>query len=85
MRTIVLFLLIVFASCTATEKQIKPPMSQGESLYRAHCGRCHRLYFPEQYAFEKLEKYVNKYGRGIADEDRKLLMQYLKDASKEQK
>ena len=83
MKIIVLFLLMVFASCAAIEKQTKPPISEGERLYRAQCSRCHRLYFPESYTFEKLEQYVDKYGRGIASEDRQLLTDYLKEASKE--
>lgn len=85
MKTIILCFLIGLVGCAATEKQTKPTMSQGESLYRANCSLCHRVYSPEQYTFEKLGKYVNKYGRGLTVYQRQGLLQYLKTTSKVQK
>jgi len=85
MRIIVLFLAMLLFGCAAIEKQAKPEISTAKKFYRSNCSICHRLYSPDMYSYQKLEHYVKKYGRGLTSREREVLLEYLKENSKEQK
>jgi hypothetical protein len=82
MRAVALFLAIILLGCISTGKQVKPALSEAEMLYRSQCSLCHRLYPPEAHSYEKLEKYVKKYGQGLSVAERQELLGYLKATSK---
>ena len=84
MRILVLSLAIFLFGCTTIEKQAKPTINSGEKLYQSNCSLCHRLYSPNLYTYNKLEKYIKKFGRGLGIEERRKLSEYLKEVSREQ-
>lgn len=53
-----------------------------DTLYRAKCASCHRVYPPGNYTYEKFETYVARYGKGLEPEERGRLLDYLKESSK---
>ena len=52
-------------------------MSVGEVLYQGKCSSCHNLIDPSQFAKEKWNTYVNKYGKKMTAEEKQLLLDYL--------
>lgn len=82
MKTLVLFLVVSLSGCLAVEKQIKPEVSSEERIYRSNCGICHRLHPPDLYTYQELEKYIEKFGRGLSAEKFRKLSEYLKGAAK---
>ena len=81
MKAVVLFFILIISGCLAAQKQIRPPMGEGEALYRAKCSVCHRPYVPSAYTYGKLQGYVKKYGGSLTDGERRVLSDYLKAAS----
>lgn len=74
---------LFLVGCVAASKQIRSSSNDGEVLYRSHCGACHRLRSPGLYTYDKLKNYVEKYGRGLTAEERRTLLNYLKEVSKQ--
>jgi len=81
MKTVVLLFTVFLFGCLAIQRQTKPTISHAERLYRANCSLCHRLHNPGLYTYQKLETYVEKYGKGLAVKEREDLLKYLKEAS----
>jgi hypothetical protein len=52
-------------------------MSGGEKLYRAKCSSCHRVIAPGDHDEEEWRLYVDKYGKKMTDEEKKVVLEYL--------
>jgi len=56
---------------------------EGETLYRAICGSCHSIELPESQRLDRntwewvLEDMVEKFGCGIDDRQRALILEFL--------
>lgn len=58
----------------------KPPMSPGEKLYKAKCGRCHDLPNPGFIAEETWNRWMMRmrYTAKLSDEDYDIMMDYAR-------
>jgi len=54
-------------------------MSRGERLYRAKCSSCHTVIPPARHDQETWRLYVDKYGKKMAAEEKRIVMEYLAD------
>ena len=52
-------------------------MSNGEKLYRAKCSSCHRVIEPVEHGEEEWRQYVDKYGKKMTDEEKRIVLGYL--------
>lgn len=52
-------------------------MSTGERLYRANCASCHRLIGPEEHDAAMWSHYVDEYGTGLDDVQKREVLIYL--------
>jgi cytochrome c5 len=55
-------------------------MSDGEKLYRAKCSSCHRVIAPGDHEEEEWRLYVEKYGKKMTDEEKRIVLGYLATA-----
>lgn len=72
----VILLKMIFNSCSEAAAQ------DGDSLYRAKCAACHKVYPPQKYTYQKFETYVARYGKALSEEERQRLLGYLKENAK---
>jgi cytochrome c5 len=54
-------------------------MGRGERLYRAKCSGCHTLISPARHDQETWRLYVDKYGKKMSAEEKRIVMEYLAD------
>lgn len=85
MRVAVLASVMFLLGCIAAVKQINAEARDPDLLYRAKCTACHRLYPPRNYTYQKWEAYVARYGKGLSDEERQRLLEYLKENAKQER
>lgn len=52
-------------------------MSRGEIIYSRKCSSCHKLIAPENLDIEGWAGYLNKYGKKMTAEERRILLEYL--------
>jgi cytochrome c5 len=52
-------------------------MSPGEMLYRAKCLSCHSVIAPGDHDEEEWRLYVDKYGKKMTDEEKRIVLGYL--------
>ncbi|UCD48574.1 MAG: cytochrome c [Phycisphaerales bacterium] len=52
-------------------------MSSGERLYRANCASCHRLIGPEEHDAAMWSHYVDEYGTGLDEVQKREVLVYL--------
>ncbi|MHC4642275.1 MAG: c-type cytochrome [Planctomycetota bacterium] len=52
-------------------------MSGGEKLYRAKCSSCHSVIAPGNHDEEQWCLYVDKYGKKMTDEEKRIVLEYL--------
>jgi len=71
--------------CVATTKQLYAEARDPDLLYRAKCTACHRLYPPQNYTYQEFQTYVTRYGKGLNDEERQRLLDYLKENAKQER
>ncbi len=55
----------------------KEDFKEGDKLYRSKCASCHRLLPPKDHPLEKWQKYVEKYGKKLKEDEKKKILQYL--------
>jgi cytochrome c5 len=63
--------------CSPKASDKNQPMSQGEKLYRGNCATCHRLLAPEEHDGPTWEAYIEKYGKRLSPEEKKLVYNFL--------
>ena len=63
--------------CSRKSSDANRPMSPGEKLYRANCAACHRLLAPEEHDAPTWEAYIEKYGKRLSAEEKKLVYNFL--------
>lgn len=85
MKAAILASVMFLFGCTAATKQINAEARDTDLLYRAKCTACHRLYPPQNYAYQKWDAYVTRYGKGLSDEERQRLLEYLKENAKQER
>jgi hypothetical protein len=83
-KTILIFALSLFG-CMAGSGQAEAGGQESDSLYRAKCTACHRLYPARKHTYRKLQVYVARYGKGLNDEERMRLLKYLSENAKEER
>ena len=83
MKIVVLVFVMFLFGCMAATKQVNAEARDPDLLYRAKCTACHRLYPPRNYTYQKSQAYVARYGRGLSDEERRRLLEYLKENAKQ--
>jgi hypothetical protein len=69
-------LLVLVYGC----QEMAVKMSGGEMLYRAKCSSCHKLIAPWRFEKEKRHRYVDKYGKKMTDEEKRVVLEYLGDS-----
>lgn len=84
MRVPVLVFTIIFFCCLYAGKEISAEDQDADLLYRAKCASCHRVYTTKKYTYQKFQAYIIKYGRGLNDEERRRLLEYLKENAKQE-
>ena len=52
-------------------------MTDGERLYRANCGSCHRLIGPEEHSEAMWSHYVDEYGPDLDDDEKRQILAFL--------
>ncbi len=65
------------SSCSPKASNNRKPMSQGEKLYRGNCAACHRLLATEEHDGPTWETYIEKYGKRLSPEEKKLVYNFL--------
>jgi hypothetical protein len=60
-------------------QNIAVEMSRGEMLYNAKCSSCHNLIEPSRHDKKTWDIYVDKYGRKMTDQEKRVVLQYLVD------
>ncbi|MDP3788974.1 MAG: cytochrome c [Candidatus Omnitrophota bacterium] len=83
LKVVALVSVMYVFSCMAAAKQADAEERDPDLLYRAKCTACHRVYPPRKYTYQKLETYVTRYGKGLSDEERRRLLEYLKENAKQ--
>lgn len=68
---------IGISGCSRRGSDNKQPMSQGEKLYRGNCASCHALLAPEGHDGPTWEAYIEKYGKRLSPEEKKLVYNFL--------
>lgn len=84
-KLVVLISAMFLIGCVATTKQVNAQAQDTDLLYRAKCTACHRLYPAQNYTYQKFQIYVARYGRGLSDEERQRLLEYLKENAKQER
>lgn len=84
MKAVVLVSVMFLFGCMAAAKQVDAEARDPDLLYLAKCTACHRLYPPQNYTYQKSQAYVSRYGRGLNDEERQRLLEYLKENAKQE-
>ena len=84
LKVVVLVSAMSLFGFMAATKQVDAEARDSDLLYRAKCTACHRLYPPQNYTYQKFQAYVTKYGRGLSDEERQRLLEYLKENAKQE-
>lgn len=82
MKAAAVFVMILFG-CMNMAKEAAALTQDANLLYRAKCTACHRVYPPKNYTYHKLQTYAATYGKGLNDEDRRKLLEYLKENAKQ--
>ena len=85
MRKIILVFALPLFGCMAIPGKAYAEERESDSLYRAKCAACHRLYPARKHTYQKLQTYVTRYGRGLSDEERRRLLEYLKKNAKQER
>ena len=85
MKAAILASVIFLLGCMTAAKQVNAGARDPDLLYRAKCAACHRVYPPQKYTYQKLQAYVTKYGKGLSDEERQRLLEYLKENAKQER
>ncbi|BCY28764.1 cytochrome c [Flavobacterium okayamense] len=79
----------LLASCSSSKKtveateakQIKltPELAEGKTLFENNCGKCHKLFSPDDFTKEEWEPIVSRMQKKakITDEQRDLVYNYL--------
>lgn len=84
MRKTILALALYLSGCMAVPGQADAEARESDSLYRVKCTACHRLYPARKYTYQKFQIYVARYGKGLSDEERRRLLDYLKENAKQE-
>ncbi len=84
MKAAVLALTAFLLGCIAT-KQVDAQAQDPDVLYRSKCIACHKVYSPQKYTYQKLQTYVTRYGKGLSDEERRRILDYLKENTKQER
>ncbi len=80
------FAVAAIAACASTQHAgPATPGATGESLYREHCGACHRLRDPSEQTRERWAWAVDHYGprAHLSPEERQLVLAYLQAHAKD--
>ena len=85
MKAAVLVFIMLMFGCMGTIRQVNAAARDKDLLYRAKCTACHRLYQPQKHTYQKLQTYVIRYGKGLSDEERRRLLDYLKESAKQER
>jgi len=76
-----LLALFLFALTACGSGKPRPPLTDGERLYRAKCTSCHRTYEPEDYAAQRWPIIVAQMEKArrvhLSDEQRAIILGYL--------
>lgn len=75
----------ILAFCINSAKEADAAARGQDLLYRAKCAACHKVYPPRKYTYQKLQVYVTRYGKGLTDEERQRLLEYLKENAKQER
>jgi len=84
-RVIVLGFAMLLFGCMAATKPAFAEERNPDLLYRTKCTACHRVYPPRNYTYQKLQIYVARYGKGFSDEERRSILEYLKENAKQER
>jgi len=79
-----IFISCLIFSCMDTVKQADAAAKNQDLLYRAKCAACHKVYPPQKYTYQKFQIYVTRYGKALSDEERRKLLDYLKENAKKE-
>lgn len=82
MKAILFFLAALLPVCLAAAGQSEAKTQGPDTLYRAKCTACHRVYPPQEHTYQILEEHVARYGKGLDDEERRRILEYLKENAK---
>jgi len=80
---VLVFAMLLFG-CMAETVHVYAQTRDPDQLYRAKCTACHRLYQSKKHTYNKLQTYVTRYGKGLSDEERRRLLEYLKENAKDE-
>lgn len=80
-----IFINCLLFSCMDAAKEAGAAEKNQDLLYRAKCASCHRVYPPQKYTYQKFQNYVARYGKSLTDEERRRLLEYLKENAKQER
>ncbi len=83
LRVSVLACVMLFFCRMYAAKEAYAQAQDPDLLYRAKCTSCHRLYPPQKHTYQKFQAYVIRYGKGLSDEERRRILEYLKENAKQ--
>ncbi len=72
-------LLCLFGLCLLAQgcKNVAKPMDKGAIMYNGKCSSCHNLIEPSRFKKKQWQHYVEKYGKKMTIEEKRLLLDYL--------
>lgn len=83
MKASVFVLAALLLVCMTATEQCESGSQEQDALYRTKCSACHRVYPPREHTYQILKEHVAKYGKGLNDDERQRLLEYLKENSKQ--
>lgn len=63
----------LFYSC----QNVTRSFSNSETLYASKCSSCHNLIEPDRFDGKTWQRYIDKYGKEMTNEEKSLLLAYL--------
>lgn len=77
-----LFSSLILSGCK-DEDYSKFINSEGYKLYSGKCSSCHQLIPPKDKPIEKFKEYIERYGKGMTEDERSKLEEFIEAVQKE--
>jgi hypothetical protein len=84
MKAVVFVLALILPAFMAATEQCEGKSQEPGTLYRTKCSSCHRVYPLKEHTYQVLKEDVATYGKGLNDDERQKLLEYLKENAKQE-